>query len=337
MRSALLVVLAIGIGLGVVSTEPGIAKSSSFQTPDPIVTEIIQQVDEGRLREHICQLQSREGGEYCNEDGSRWSCDASAIDRATEYARQYFENLGLKTRLVPYSLSCRPGLSYNVEAELPGAESSALVLITAHIDSLLGMNPFAMSAGQTAPGADDNASGSAAVLEAVRILSQYKFKHTIRFVLFTGEEQWMVGSSAYASEMARESAPILGVFNVDMIGYDSDDNGFFEIWVGTRPQEVFEGSSRLAELITKTIEIYELGLVPEMLDDPRRGGDQAPFWRRGYAAVMVIEDSEYGTTDDFNPGYHTAADVLRFLNLAYMKRMVQAVIGAAAQLAEPIQ
>ena len=332
MRPVLMAGLALWFGLGIVPVG-----SVGLQSSDPLITEIIQQVDEGRLREHICQLQSREGGEYCNEDGSRWSCDASAIDRATDYARQYFESLGLATHLVPYTLSCRPEPSYNIEAELPGTDGHSQVLITAHLDSLSGMNPFAMPPGQAAPGADDNASGSAAVLEAARILSQYKFKHTIRFVLFTGEEQWMVGSSAYARKLASAGAQILGVFNMDMIGYDGDDNGLFEIWVGKRSEEVFEGSSRLAELITQTVEVYELGLVPEVLDDPRRGGDQAPFWQRGYAAVMVIEDTEYGMTYDFNPAYHTPADVLRFLNLAYMKRIAQAVIGAAAQLAEPTQ
>lgn len=302
-------------------------KTVSTLPSGDIIADIIGQVQEDQLREHICQLQSREGGEYCNEQGSRWSCDGPAIDRALDYAQQYFENLGLKTQLDPYSLGCRPGLSHNIEAELPGTESSQLVLLVAHLDSYV----TGVSTASPAPGADDDASGSAAVFEAARILSQYKFKHTIRFVLFTGEEQWMVGSSAHAKKLASAGAQILGVFNMDMIGYDGDDNGLFEMWV--RPGE----SEGLADLIVKTIETYSIALVPDVLADPRRGGDHESFWRRGYPALMIIEDTEFGETEDFNPCYHTLCDVLRMLNLSYAKRIAQAVIGAAAQLAEPIQ
>ncbi len=299
----------------------------SWGTVGDVIAEIIGQVQEEHLREHICQLQSREGGEYCNEQGSRWSCDGLAIDRALEYARQYFEALGLKTRLDPYSLGCRPGLSHNIEAELPGTASSQLVLLVAHLDSYV----TGVSTASPAPGADDDASGSAAVFEAARIFSQYKFKHTVRFVLFTGEEQWMVGSSAYAKKLASEGAQVLGVFNMDMIGYDGDGNGLFEMWV--RPGE----SEKLADLIIRTIETHGIALAPDVLADPRRGGDHESFWRRGYPALMIIEDTEFGETEDFNPCYHTLCDVLRMLNLSYAKRIAQAVIGAAAQLAEPIQ
>lgn len=295
--------------------------------PSDVIADIIGQIQEDQLREHICQLQAREGGEYCNEQGSRWSCDGPAIDRALDYARQYLERLGLRTRLDPYSLGCRPGLSHNIEAELPGTESTKLVLLVAHLDSYV----MGISKGSPAPGADDNASGSAAVLEAARIFSQYKFKHTVRFVLFTGEEQWMVGSLAYVRRIASEGAHVLGAFNMDMIGYDGDGNGLFEMWV--RPGE----SERLAELIVRTIETYNIALTPEVLDDPRRGGDHESFWRRGYPALMIIEDTEFGETEDFNPCYHTLCDVLRMLDLSYAKRIAQAVIGAAAQLAEPVQ
>ncbi len=321
LRPALRASLALWVGLGIAPLAAGLQPSDSH------IAEIIHQVDEGQLREHICRLQSREGGEYCNEMGSRWSCDSMAIDRATEYVRQYFEGLGLSVRLDPYVLSCRPGLSYNIEAELVGTESAGLVLLTAHLDSYT----TGISVGGVAPGADDDASGSAAVLEAARILSQYKFKHTIRFVLFTGEEQWMVGSSAYARRLASASAPILGVFNMDMIGYDGDGDSLFEMWVRPGPSE------ELANLIVKTIQDHDLALVPDVLNDPRRGGDHEPFWRRGYPALMIIEDTEFGYTYDFNPCYHTACDVVRHLDLSYSRRIAQAVIGAAAQLAEPVQ
>lgn len=132
---------------------------AALQPTDPFIAQLVEQVQEAQLREHICQLQSAEGGEACNAQGSRWSCDGPAIDRAVEYTRQYFEKLGLQTKLDPYSLSCRVGLSYNVEAILPGTDpqSSEIILITAHLDSVA----QGVRSSRVAPGADDNASGSA--------------------------------------------------------------------------------------------------------------------------------------------------------------------------------
>lgn len=313
-------------------SEPSLASLEFLSAPaSTVIDEIIQQVQEDRLREQICQLQSREGGEFCNTQGSRWACEGMAIDRAVEYTRQYFEKLGLKTELVPFSLACRAGLSHNVEAVFPGTDpqSQQSVLITAHLDS----TTFSASSGSPAPGADDNASGSSAVLEAARILSQYKFKHTLRFVLFTGEEQGLVGSRAYAGKLAGEGVQVLGVFNMDMIGYDSDDNSAFEVHAGMR-----EESIQLADIVTKTITAYEIKLVPDVLEaGATNRSDHASFWSRGYPAVLVIEDSEYGESDDFNPYYHSTSDTLDKLNLSYAKRIAQAVIGAAAQLAEPVQ
>ncbi len=326
MKRILVVLVSLSVIVGFFSLKPEIG-APAIAPSITVIDEIIQQVNEENLRAHICVLQSRDGGEFCNTQGSRWSCDGIAIDRALEYAQQYFEKLGLKAERVPFSLYCRVGLSHNLEAILPGTESQQSVLITAHLDSAT------FGSVSIAPGADDNASGSAAVLEAARILSQYKFKHTIRFVLFTGEEQGLIGSRAYAGKLAGEGVQILGVFNMDMIGYDSDSNGAFEVHAGTR-----EGSIKLADLLVQTLQTYEIKLAPEVLEvGATNRSDHASFWSRGYPAVLVIEDSEYGESNDFNPYYHSTADTLDKLDLSYAKRIAQAVIGAAAQLAEPTQ
>lgn len=302
---------------------------TALPSADPLIAQIMDQVQEAQLREHICQLQSAEGGESCNARGSRWSCDGAAIDRALEYGRGYFEALGLKTQLDPYALSCRTGLSYNLEAILPGVdpESREILLITAHLDSVA----QGVRSSGVAPGADDNASGSAGVLEAARVLSQYKFKRMIRFVLFTGEEQGLVGSRAYASRLKREGVEILGVFNMDMIGYDGDDNGIIEI------QAQDEDSFQLAQLLIQMITEYDLKLSPEVPDEAPPWSDHAAFWRQGYPAVLLIEDTELGETEDFNPYYHTSGDTIEAINFSYARRVVQAIVGTVAQLAHLVQ
>lgn len=326
MKRVSIVFIALSAFIGLFALKPAIGTPAIASTTT-VVGEIIQQVNEENLRAHICALQSRDGGEFCNTEGSRWSCDGAAIDRALEYAQGYFEKLGLKTERVPFALSCRSGLSHNLEAILPGRESHQSVLITAHLDSTT------FGSVTMAPGADDNASGSSAVLEAARILSQYQFRHTIRFVLFTGEEQGLVGSRAYASKLASNGVPILGVFNMDMIGYDGNSDGAFEIHAGVR-----ESSLKLANLLVETLQRYEIKLAPEVAEaGASNRSDHASFWSRGYPAVLVIEDTGYGESDDFNPYYHTTADTLDKLDLSYAKRLAQVVIGAAAQLAEPTQ
>ncbi len=169
------------------------------------------------------------------------------------------------------------------------------------------------------------------MLEAARVLSRYRFKHAIRFVLFTGEEQGLHGSRDYASQLAGERSKVRGVFNMDMIGYDSDANGIVEI------QTQDEASRSLAELLLKTIRVYQMKLTPQLPEEAPEWSDHASFWRNGYPAVLVIEDSELGETEDFNPYYHTAGDTVNALNFPYMRRIVQTVIGAAAQLAEPVR
>ena len=96
-----------------------------------------------------------------------------------------------------------------------------------------------------APGADDNASGTAAVLEAARVLSQYRFKHTLRFVTFAAEEQGLIGSYYYVAEARSAGTPIGGAINLDMIAWDSDDDDAMDIHAGTRSDSQALGAAFL--------------------------------------------------------------------------------------------
>lgn len=86
-----------------------------------------------------------------------------------------------------------------------------------------------MPSGSTAPGADDNGSGTVAVLEAARILAPFDFDYTIRFAAWDEEEIGLVGSYAYAEEAYEQGHEILGVINLDMIAWDSDNDYTYTI------------------------------------------------------------------------------------------------------------
>ncbi len=97
--------------------------------------------------------------------------------------------------------------------------------MTAHLDST-------SNKPQTeAPGAEDNASGVSALMEAARLFRYYKFDRTIKIIFFTGEEQGLHGSFAYTEDFRHESDNMLGVVNLDMFGYDADRDYCMELHV----------------------------------------------------------------------------------------------------------
>ena len=238
-------------------------------------------------------------------------------------------------------------LLFNVEAELRGglSTSSELVLVTAHLDSTGAYSdgPYAPER-DAAPGADDDASGVAAVLAIGELFAHVSkmraLSRRIRFVLFNAEEHGLVGSKAYARDAAAAKTPIVGVFQMDMIGYRSNDDRAprpFEVHVGYAPsKDVEERSLVLANRITRVTEQVSPGLVrPQVYrdSDPAAGrSDHASFQERGYAACAISEDffvGPHATSPEAqpNPNYHKPADEV--VNLEYAADIARAV-GAAA-------
>ena len=140
------------------------------------------------LIHHVCKLQDDDSQAYCNELGTRYSYATAQLDQAAQYLAGEYTALGLTVTYDPFAFN--GNTMTNLAAELPGVgpDRDHIYILCAHYDSTSSNKPSSV-----APGADDNASGSAAVLEAARILSQSRFNRTIRFVHFAGEEQGMTG------------------------------------------------------------------------------------------------------------------------------------------------
>jgi len=195
-----------------------------------------------------------------------------------------------------------------------------IYIVCAHLDD--------MPEASVAPGADDNASGSTAVLLASSIMRYYAFENTIRYVLFTGEEQGLDGSYSYVQECAAAGDNILGALNFDMISYDADGDGRAEVYGGTMP-----ASGALVDLFLNTVSTYAIALAPVKFTTGSEGwSDHASFWDAGYPAILGIEDNG----DDFNPYYHAASDRRVHCNLFYATNYVKAAVGTAARLAVPV-
>jgi hypothetical protein len=225
---------------------------------------------------------------------------------------------------------------YNVVGVLPGSDPTAgCYVICAHYDATGVRTPGWNWATDPAPGADDNGTGAALVLETARVLAGQTFPWSIRFVEFSGEELGLLGSRAFAEAMADSQQAVLGVLNFDMFGC----NGLVDrIEVATNP-----GSRWLAELMASAAEQYGLNLRVDILeDDAARLSDHASFWARGYDAILAIEN--YLPTDASTAGvrqglyrvnrqYHTVLDVPDSITWSMVHKTTQLAVATLAQFA----
>ena len=245
----------------------------------------------------------------------------SGVVTATQYAYEQMEALGLDVAYHHYTYGSNHWR--NVVGEKPGQDDpDQIYLITAHIDDMPG-GIF----NSVAPGADDNGSGSIAVLTAARLLAPHDFDYTLRFVLFTGEEQGLLGSQAYAADCFAQGEDIRGVVNLDMIAYNSNDNLSIDLWGRSDMAE----SLALTALFAQVVDQYHLDLNPEQFSDvggfPLQNSDQWYFLTYGYPAILAIEDN-----DDFTPWYHTVNDRLSSLDLDYYADFTRAAVATIAHL-----
>jgi len=286
-------------------------------------------VDSTTLASYVADLSGERpvliGGEpYTMETRYSYS---PGIEKANQYLMEHFTGLGLDTALHEYE---HLGLNWhNVEATLPGvSDPERIYIICAHADST-SRDPLFY-----APGADDNGSGAAAVMMAADIFSHYAFNYTIRFVTFSGEEQGMLGSAAYAARSRAMGENIAGVLNLDMIGYDATGGPDIDLHAGPDPPCL-----DLAGTFSETVGIYDLDLLPQIIGQGAIGrSDHGSFWDNGYPAILAIEDYN-GVEHDFNPCYHSPPacyDLLAYMNLDYFTSFTKAALGTLARLAGPL-
>ena len=214
-----------------------------------------------------------------------------------------------------------------------GPNADKFVLMTAHMDSI------SNSADTLAPGAEDNGSGVAALMEAAYWLRFYKFDYTIKLIFFTGEEQGLKGSEAYVAAHPEEMAKILGVVNLDMFGYDSDQDMCIELHVGT-----MAASNVVGTCFADVNDNYNLGLSFDYLTTTAIDrSDHASFWDAGVGAIEILENYQSDAASfgckgrlDRNPHYHKTTDTIDKMYMPATVATVKAGVGAVASLANPM-
>jgi Zn-dependent M28 family amino/carboxypeptidase len=254
---------------------------------------------------------------------TRYSRAEIPIKKATKFVQEHFLGLGLTAFFSTFFIDSETVELRNVIANQPGVtDPDCIVMLVGHLDNTSQI-PHSL-----APGADDNASGIAGVLVGADILSQFKFACTIRYAAFTGEEQGLLGSQDYASEVYAAGENVVAVVNLDMIAYNSDIYEIIELH--TRPGN--SGDLAIANLFKNVVQAYDINLTPHIEQDALSFSDHSSFWDYGYSAILGIEDF-----DDFTPYYHTTGDRLSTLDSVYMADFIRAAVGTVAHLAVPVQ
>lgn len=277
---------------------------------DAIVADIVAAVSQDSLISYTTNYQNYLT-RYSSSDG---------FDTACAWSQERFEGMGLDVEIQPFpmgSYTCQNVIATQTGTVYP----NRYWVICGHLDST-SPNPS-----YNAPGADDNGSGSAAVVEAARLMSQYQFEYTVKYMLFGGEEQGLYGSEYYASQAAAAGDSIMGVVNMDMIFYGPVGNDIGWLHYNT-------ASTGLGVAFQAISDTYVPALELEVDPTPVSASDHASFWYNGYAAMLNIERGVYE-----NPYYHQTTDLMAnyMQYFPFGTNMAKSCIAAVAYLADPVE
>ncbi|MBS3782721.1 MAG: Zn-dependent exopeptidase M28 [Candidatus Thermoplasmatota archaeon] len=272
----------------------------------------MNETEDSNIYDYIDTLQNFE-----NEDGIRTRRDGTlGFEKAVNWTSHKLNSFGLDVFRQNFTYS--KGESSNVIAELSGSDprlEDETYIIGAHLDSI-----NSDEENKSAPGADDNGSGIALILEAARILSQYEFNRTIRFAAWGAEELGLHGSSHYASNIDPTEEDIRGKFNYDMVGYEEDGLAITH-HANTQSNWMLDYKSKVAKSYDIDINFtYEY-------DSNLTASDHSSFWNEGYDATLSIET-------EFNPHYHSEEDTVDKLTIPQITKLTSHAVGTIAHLAE---
>lgn len=297
----------------------------------PDLKSLIAQVDSRRLRATVEKLASY---------NSRNTLSPT-LNEAAEWLASEFRNIpGVEVELMKYIAPKSRRIPEDKEvvqvvATLKG-ETDHRLLIGGHLDSL---NLQVDAATGRAPGANDDASGVAVALELARVMSGSKWKQTLMFVGFTGEEQGLLGSGALAARAKVENWNLDAVLSNDTVGSSSNKAGqkdekqirVFSDEVPVEPDAPKHASRELARFIEWAArdQVPNFGVKLVLRKDRfGRGGDHTPFAQAGYNAVRFIEVHEEYTRQ------HTPDDLPEHMDWNYLSNVAKTNLAAMATLAK---
>lgn len=267
--------------------------------------------------------------------GSRSIFEYDKLTAAKEYILSSLKGMGYSPILQDFSYQER--IFSNIIVHLPGkTHPEDVVVIGAHYDTVAGT-----------PGADDNASAVAILLEMCRLLKDYLPDRTLQLVFFTLEEPPVflsesMGSSVYAREARKRQEHISAMISLEMLGYYSDKEGGQSFPVPLMAL-MYPSTPNFAAIVGN---LSSRSLVNKVAGSLRKGGsvpvetltsirfipgvdfsDHRSFWKMGYPAVMITDTAFYR-----NPNYHSEADRIDTLDFSRMSSLLDGLVQMAKDL-----
>ncbi|HSH65474.1 MAG TPA: M28 family peptidase [Bacteroidia bacterium] len=233
------------------------------QLPHPIISQLLQDMQDDSLLIHVNELT---GEKSCIVKGKvttiKNRVSKTGNDRAADYLKDRMESYGFTVNDQVYSSGGR-----NIIAEQKGAlYPDKKYIICAHYDAVADYC------------ADDDVSSCSVIIEAARLLSKHKFKYTIVYAFWDEEEVGLLGSAYYAKQAKKNNENIMGVLNIEMLGYDSDDDRKYDIHTKS-------SSLNLSDKIKEINTGYALKLKPNVINPGTDRSDHGSFWAQGYSAI----------------------------------------------------
>jgi hypothetical protein len=332
---------------------------------NPGIEKLVQQVSADSLKKYIYDLSSFHSRHTLNTDEKNGMIAAQryVLKKFNEFAKtsngrmsaqiEEFVTPGDGRRIVADSKVA------NVIATLKGTNPAdkRIVVVSGHLDS---RNRDVMDFEGAAPGANDDGSGVAVVIELARVLAQKEFSSTILFVAFTGEEQGLKGATYLSDKAKAEGWQIEAVLNNDIVGNSNSsetlisNNTVMRVFSETVPLAEDERgatirrstnsdndspSRQLARYIKETGERYVDHMEVKLIyrsDRFLRGGDQTPFMRNGFTAVRMSEMNENFLHQHENVRLENGiqyGDLPEFMDFEYLRKVSAVNLSSAASLA----
>jgi hypothetical protein len=331
----------------------------------PQIDKIVAEISPKRIESYVRKLVSFETRHTMSDTTS----ETTGIGAARRWIKAELERCGAGTGLQvafdshvsPVSARIsRPTEIVNVVATLPGTQEASkdrLYVVTGHYDS---RNTDVMDAAGKAPGANDDASGTAAVMEMACVMAKYKFDATLVFMAVAAEEQGLLGAGHWAKQARANNLNVAGMFTNDIIGSSRADDGRIDnkqvrLFAQSIPatKEMSETvrslvatggendsiSRQLARHVKEQGERYLKGFKVSVIqrhDRYLRGGDHMPFLEQGYAALRFTEPNE-----DFSHQHQNLrtengkvyGDLPEFVDYDYTAKVAKVNAAALASLA----
>ncbi len=304
----------------------------------PGIDALLRQIDANRLMQHVQALY----GFQTRFINSTQTDPARGIGAARQYIYNTFVSYTAQAEgrmnvwEQPFTITWEDvqTLQHNIICTLQGTESGAgVILVVAHYDAAA----YDTDPTIYAPGADDNGTGIAAILEMARIMSQTPHRATIMFVAFSAEEIGRVGSIRFVDEyLRRYQIDVRAVLNLDTIGNVSGPNG----QINDRQIRVFSDEDNLSpsRQLSRTFQLIATTYMPDLqvvvqpaADREGRWGDHMTFTSQGYPAIRLIE-----AIQDPNR-QNNSQDTIEYVSPEYLTRATRVSLAVLAALADGLQ